>query len=443
MLLIILINACGKLLKIEINFQEYNTSMRIQTTFIAIILSVAVAQADWPSWRGPDDRGSTVNGDYPSKLSQQSTLWKAPLPGKGCSTPIIVDKKIYVTAPVRGKDGLLALNWNGEPVWKATFGKESPGKHRNGSGCNASPTSDGKAIFAYFKSGTLAAVELDGKVRWQTNLVERFGKVNLFWDHGTSPVLTENQVVFARMHKGDSWLAAFDKKSGDIVWKVDRNYEVPVECDHGYTTPIVVRHNGKEAILVWGAEHLTIHDAASGEVVWTCANFNRDSNKLWPAVATPVISNGMAVVAFGRNDKGSPLLFGVDLGGSGDVTETNHRWLRTDVSTFVPSPVAYQNKVYLVRDRGEVECIDPKTGSNIWSDRFPKARKNFYSSPTIAGGKLYAAREDGVVFVASVDNDEFKLLSENDFGEPVIGSPVPLENRIFIRGEKFLYCLSD
>ena len=103
---------------------------------------------------------------------------------------------------------------------------------------------------------------------------------------------------------------------------------------------------------------------------------------------------------------------------------TNHVWKRDDVVTFVPTPVAYGDQVYLVRDRGEVECINPATGETVWKDNFPKHRTNYYASPLIAGNQLYAPREDGVVFVASIA-DGFKLLSENNMQEPVIGSPIP------------------
>ena len=88
------------------------------------------------------------------------------------------------------------------------------------------------------------------------------------------------------------------------------------------------------------------------------------------------------------------------------------------------------------------ECLDPATGNTIWSDAFPVNRSNYYASPLIAGGNLYAPREDGVVYVASVADDKFTLLAENDMKEPVIGSPVPAQNRIFIRGENHLFCLT-
>ncbi|MBS0206286.1 MAG: PQQ-binding-like beta-propeller repeat protein [Planctomycetes bacterium] len=406
-------------------------------------MGLAADVPEWRSWRGPLGNGSVEQGTYPVKFDAEHFLWRTKLPGKGCSTPILHDGMIYLTSPADGNDALLCYDFNGVEKWRTPFGKENAGKHRNGSGSNASPATDGNGVFVFFKSGTFAAVDLDGKVRWKTDLVERYGKDTLFWDHGTSPVLTEKHVIMARMHQGESWLAAFSKETGELAWKVARNYSTPVECDHGYTTPLIIQHNGKESILVWGAEHLTIHNASDGLVTWSCGNFNPEANKLWPAIATPVIVGDMAVIAYGRNDRGIPRLYGIRLTGSGDVTQTSHVWRRDDVGTFVPTPVAYKGRVYLVRDRGEVACLDPATGKTIWEGAFPKHRTNYYASPLIAGDKLYAPREDGMVFVASIANGKFEVLSENDMGESVIGSPVPAANCILFRGEQHLFCVSD
>ena len=246
----------------------------------------------------------------------------------------------------------------------------------------------------------------------------------------------------ARMHQGESWLAAFDKVSGELVWKVPRNYSTPTECDHGYSTPLVITYQGQESILVWGAEHITIHNTSDGQVSWSCGDFNPEANKLWPAIATPVIVGDIVVIAYGRNDRGIPRLHGIRLTGQGDVTATNHAWKRNDVGTFVPTPVVYKGRVILVRDRGEVACVDPATGKTVWEGAFPKNRANYYASPLIAGDKLYAPREDGTVLVASIANDKFEVLAENDMAESVIGSPVPAADRILIRGEKHLFCVA-
>jgi outer membrane protein assembly factor BamB len=415
---------------------------RFQTAIFVLLLAGGFAVADdWPAWRGPQGNGSTQVGTFPVHFDESTTRWKFRLPGKGCSTPIVLNRAIYLTAPVNGNDALLSIDWSGERRFSTTFGPQNAGKHRNGSGSNASPVTDGRAVFAYFKRGTLAAVELDGAVRWQTDLVKRFGEDKRFWDHGTSPVLTKKHVIMARMHAGESWLAAFDKSSGEIAWKVPRNYPTPVEGDQCYTTPLVIQHQGSQALLVWGTRHLTIHDAANGSVLWSCGGFNPDSKKLWPAIATPVIVGQMAVICYGRNDRGQPRLHGIRLTGSGDVTASNRVWLRQDIGSFVPTPVAYRGRVYLVRDRGEVECIDPATGKTIFSETFPKGRAAFYASPIIAADNLYAAREDGTVFVASVANDRFKLLAENEINEPLIGSPIAALNCILIRGQDHLFCL--
>jgi outer membrane protein assembly factor BamB len=399
------------------------------------------AAANWPRWRGPHDNGSTASGSYPVSWRPDNIRWKVRLPGKGCSTPIVWNQRIYVTAPTNEQDAVLAFDREGKALWHRTLGPENPGKHRNGSGSNPSPATDGSRLYVNFKSGALAALEFDGKVRWQINLVSRYGPDTLYWDHGTSPVLTDKNVVMARMHQGDSWLAAFDKLTGRLVWKVPRNFETPQEGDHGYTTPLVVKHLGKEALLVWGAEHLTLHDAHNGKTLWTCGGFNPESKALWPAVATPVIAGNMVVVATGRNDRNQPRLHGIRLGGQGDVTKTHRVWKREDIGTFVPSLAEYQGRVYLVRDRGQVECIDPTTGASIWTATLPTASASYYSSPLIANGRLYAAREDGVVFVASIQ-DQFELLSENKMGEPIIASPVPAGDRLFLRGYEHLFCIT-
>jgi len=196
-------------------------------------------------------------------------------------------------------------------------------------------------------------------------------------------------------------------------------------------------------LLVWGGQHVTLHDPADGKVLWSFGDdFNPESKPNWPSVASVVVADDITVVPFGRSDRGQPRLHGIKLGSNSDPAIKGARlWERKDTGTFVPTPALYKGRVYIVRDRGEVECIDPATGKSFWSDAFPKASSSFYSSPVVAKGKLYAAREDGVVFVANV-NEKFELLSENNMGERLIASPVPVANRLFIRGEQHLFCIA-
>jgi outer membrane protein assembly factor BamB len=391
----------------------------------------------WPRWRGRNDNGSAVAGHYAAVWNANDHIaWKTELPGKGCSTPIVYGEHIVLTCPADDQDAVIDLDWAGRERWRTVVGKDRPGKNRNGSGANPSAVTDGVRLFAYFKSGNLAGLDFAGKLLWSTNLQDRFGPDTLYWDIGTSPVLTERNVVVAVMHATESYLAAFDKVTGELAWRMLRNYKTPVEGDHSYATPIVVQRDGKELIIVWGAEHVTAHDADDGHVVWSCGGFNPQKKNNWVSVASAVIDGDMVIVPYGRGSR----LAGVKMGGGGDVTDTNRAWTREDTGSFVPTPAAHDGKVYLLRDRGEVVCLDAKTGETLWSDKFPKAGASYYASPVIADGKLYATREDGVISVAAVAG-KFEVLSQNDMGERVIASPVPVADQLLIRGEKHLFCV--
>lgn len=404
--------------------------------------ATSLLASSWPSWRGPHGNGSTPAGSLPVKWEVGSLPWKVELPGKGSSTPIVVRDQILLTSPSEGQDAVLAYDLAGRLKWSTRLGPESVAKHRTlGSSCNASPVTDGESVFVYFKSGTLAALDLAGKVRWQVNLVEKFGREQLFWDQGTSPVLAGSVLILARLHGGDSWVAGFDKATGDIKWREKRDYEAPPENDNGYATPVLFQHKGQPAFLLWGADTLTAHSVADGSLLWSCGGFNPAGTGYWPAIATPVIVGDMVVVPVGRDDRpGQASLHGVRLGGSGDVTGSHRVWKRDDLGVFVTTPAEYQGRVYLLRHRGEVVCLDPATGRTLWSEALPRTNSPYYSSPLVANGVLFAAREDGTVFAARI-GERFELLGENPMGERIIATPVPVGDRLLLRGDRHLFAV--
>ena len=380
-------------------------------------------------------------------------IWKTPLPGKGCSTPIVWQERIFLTVPVEGQDAVLAVDWAGKPLWQTVLGPERAGKHRAGSGCNSSPVMDGNSVFVYFKSGVVAALDLSGKVRWRTNLQERFGKDTLYWDVGTSPVLTGRDVMVAVLQPKNGYLIALDRETGEVHWKAAREYKTATEGDHGYSTPLVLQQRGHEAVLVWGAEHLTAHDAADGAVLWSCGDFNPEGKSNWPACASPVVAGDMAVIAYARGMR----LQGIELSGTGDVTATHRRWKRDDLGAFVTTPVVYRGLVYVQQDVGKatsvskLECLNPATGRTIWSGTLPMGGAKFYASPVAVDGKLYALRDDGLMTVVRTEPGEdgaMTVLSENATVDPAtkeefIASPVPVGGRMLIRGERSLFCVGS
>ena len=410
----------------------------IFTIALSVFILPGVLADNWPQWRGPDGNSIAAPGEYPVEFSNEANvIWKQKLPGVGSSTPAVWEDRIFVTCGVGGEDGVLAFDWEGNLQWQKLLGPERAGKHKNGSGSNPSPITDGESLFVYYKSGTVASLGLDGKVNWQTNLQKTYGEDTLWWDLGTSPILADGNVVIAVMQEGESYVVALDKEDGSEVWKVDRTFPVREESGQSYTTPLLVEIDGKEQIVIWGADRLTGHDPTSGEQIWVCEGFNPEDQAMWRVIASPAIVDGIAVVPYGR----TKFTAGVKLGGTGNITEEARIWERDDVGSDCPTPVGRDGKVYLLNDRGQINCIDVKTGKDIWVDAIPRAAAKYYSSPVLGGNVLYCAREDGMLSTVEVSDSGMKVLSQNDMGERLAAAPVPINGKLLVRGVDHLFCI--
>jgi outer membrane protein assembly factor BamB len=421
---------------------------------------VGLSQAadNWPQWRGPLGTGVAAGAEYPIRFSaKEGTAWKISLPGPGASTPAVWGERIFVTCgvdashdqPAAGNDdrakrldSVVCYNMQGKEVWRRQFGPERPGRNPNATGSNPSPVTDGEHLVVYYKSGTLACLDLGGNEKWKMNLQDRFGKDTLWWDLGTSPVIADGRVIVAVMQTGDSYLAAFDLKTGNIAWRTPRQYTCTIESDQSYTTPQVIRLNGKNQIVTWGADHLTGHDAATGKLLWECGDFNPNEQPNLRTIASAAVDGNIAVVPYLRGDA----LAGIGLNGSGDITKSARIWEKhtRKGSADVPTPIVANGKAILLTDSGHIDCLDMKSGNVLWSVDLPRNRNRFYASPVLAGDILYCARLDGVVLVGRVSDKGFELLSENnDMGERILATPVPVRGGILIRGDEHMFWIAS
>lgn len=421
-----------------------NSIMKYRLTFVMamLLMTMTAHSQNWPQWRGPEANGNAPSGTYPINFSAtDGLLWKAELPGKGGSTPIVWEDRIFLTSgigeDVEGEDGVLCIDLAGKLLWQVKLGKQSPGRHPRGSGSNPSAITDGKSLFVFFKSSTLAALDFEGNILWKTNLEESYGKISYFWDIGTSPVLADGNVVIAVMHEGISYLLALEQATGKEVWKVDRNYPCEVETAQSYTTPIVVKEGNRTKLIVWGANHLTEHDAATGKMIWVSGGFNPDQRPNWRTIASPIIYEDVAIVPYGRGK----FLKGVKIGGSGDISEEALLWEKNRIGTDVATPVARDGKVYIVGFNGLISCLDIKSGDELWQTQLPLGTGMFYSSPTLAGNKLYICSERGAFYVCEVSPAGMQILNETTFEDFFVATPVLVNNNILLRGEKYLYCI--
>lgn len=416
------------------------THVLLPVVAILFFCSEQLRADNWSNWRGPQQNGTAPEADFPLQWGPEENIaWRVELAGSGASTPIVWQDRIILTTPIEGKNGVICLDRTGQKLWQATVGEEVPGKHRKGTGTNPSPVTDGETIFVYFKSGDFAALDFSGMVLWQQNLQEEYAEDTLWWDLGTSPVLTSRHVVVACMQTGPSYLAAFDKSSGEEAWKVDRNLGAPEEAAQSYSTPVVVTHEGQEQIIVLGADHVTCHDAADGREIWRVGGFNPDGERFFRSIASPVITNGIVIAPYARGNT----LTAIRMGGEGDVTESHVLWRKSGLSADVPTPVARDGKVYVCTDRGTVGCLDAETGEELWTVAMERNRNNYSSSPILSGQRLYLIREDGTAFVVNVA--EQQVVSTNALKNDtfVVATPVFVGNEILIRTFEELYSIRE
>lgn len=396
--------------------------------------------ANWPNWRGPNQNGVAPGTGFPTEWSDtKNVAWKVELPGKGSSTPIVWGEQIFLTSGADGQNALLSISRQGKEQWRVLIGKERPGKNKKASGSNPSCVTDGEHVFAYFKSGDLACVDLKGKIVWQTNLQDKYGEDTLWWDLGTSPVLTKAHCVVTVMQTGPSYLVAFEKGTGKVAWKEDRNLGAPEEAAQSYSTPVVLNDKGKETLVVLGADHVTAHDAANGKEVWRVGGLNPTGHKYFRSIASAVVHNGIVVAPYARE----ATVTAIKLGGRGDVTKSHVVWTKNGKGSDVPTPTAADGRVYILNDKGTISCLNIETGSEIWSGQTEKHRNGFSSSPILADGKIYITREDGKTFVLAQGN-EFKVLGANELdGTQTVASPVLVDGKILIRTDTHLYCIGQ
>ena len=416
--------------------------------FVAALAPLSPAGAEnWPNWRGPALDGVAAGTGFATSWSPEAHVaWKVTLPGLGASTPAVWGDAIVLTCAIDGNDAAICFDRAGKERWRRSLGPEKAGKHAKATGCNPSPVTDGKHVWVYFKSGELAALDLaTGAVAWRENLQERFGEDTLWWDLGTSPVLTRDAVVVAVMQTGPSYLAAFGRTDGKLLWKHDRNLDAPEEAAQSYSTPLVVKGEERfgepaEVMFVLGADHVTAHDATDGRELWRVGGLNPGGEKYFRSIASPVVAGDLVIAPYARGST----LTAVKRGGQGDVTTSHVAWARKDLGADVPTPAFQDGKLVVCTDQGKVACLDAPTGKTMWEVELPKNRHAYSASPVLLEGKILVTREDGQSALLAGPADgtgRFEVVGEGSVGEMTVATPVCVDGRIFLRTHNSLWCI--
>jgi outer membrane protein assembly factor BamB len=273
-----------------------------------------------------------------------------------------------------------------------------------------------------FGSRGLFAFDLNGKLIWQRDL----GPMEAY--HGTagSPLLYKNRVILYQDQFSGSFVAAFDTRTGQQVWRTARN------ASAGWGTPIAVRVVDHDEIIVNSQQTVQAYDPVSGQEMWRCGGMS------YEVIPTPVVGFGMVFCSSGR---AGPTL-AIRPGGKGDVTRTHLGWSSPRGSPFVPSPILYGDHLYMVNDMASiVTTFEATSGKVLWQGRLGVAqREGFSASPVAVDGKVFFTNDDGETFVLKAGG-AFNLLRVNKLEERVLASPALVNGRWYFRTDRHLFAI--
>ena len=378
----------------------------------------------WSRWRGPSGQGLVAGASYADTWSAtQNVLWKTPIPGRGNSSPIVWHDRILLTTAYDGGRRVSVLGFrrsDGVQLWEtfAPAGRAQSAHFKNGH-ASATPATDGDRVYVSFGARGLLAVDLNGTIAWHREL----GPMDAY--HGTagSPLLYRDRLILYQDQFSDSFIAAFDTRTGRSVWRTSRQASV------GWGTPVAIRAGDHDEIIVNGQNRVCAYDPETGRELWRCGGTNDE------VIPTPVVGHGLVFCSSGR---AGPTL-AIRPGGRGDVTRSHLVWSSPRGSPFVPSPIVYGEYLYMVNDMASiVSCIEATSGRTMWQGRLGVAqREGFSASPVAVDGKVFFTNDEGETFVLRA-GPKFELLHVNRIGEGTLASPALVDGRWYIRTDRSL-----
>jgi len=404
----------------------------------AFVPSALAIEPTWPRFRGPNGLGTATDMDIPVRFSEQSVLWKKPIPGTGNSSPVVWGNRLFLqSASKDGKDrSLLCLSSvDGKTIWNKSFPTNpsvKPKTHAKNSLASCTPAVDGERVYALFWDGVdmvLFGLDMDGHQLWQRNL----GPFKSQHGPGTSPMVYQKKVYVANDQDGEADLLVFDALTGKDVWHAKRQ---PFRAC--YSVPFLLEKPGHPTELIVGSTAgVTSYDPETGHENW---NFTS-----WPwlkmplrTVGSPVALDGMIIASSG-DGSGERNTVAIRPEGKGTLSKEVVLWSKTKMYPYVPNLLALGEHIYFVNDGGIACCAAAKTGELIWSERLGG---NFSASPVLIDGKIFAASEEGTVYVFQA-SPKFQVLAKNVLDEGIIATPAVASKRMFIRGKNSLYCIGD
>jgi outer membrane protein assembly factor BamB len=444
---------------------------------VLLLLSLtlpAMAQTDWPQFRGPNATGIAAGAVTPTTWNMEESknvLWKTTIAGLGHSSPVIWGDRVFVTSAINMtraaplKVGLYGdpesandndvQQWRvfcldkgtGKTLWQtiAHEGKPKVRRHPKATHANSTVATDGANVVAFFGSEGLYCYDLEGHLRWQKDLgtlrvsptvyndAPDTNSEILDWGFASSPVIYGGRVFVQCDALTNGFVAAFDLEDGKKIWSTPRD-------DTGtWSTPNVCADAPRLQLVVNGWKHMGGYDLRSGEEIW------RMSGGGDCPVPTPVMWNDLIFLMSAHGPR-SPI-YAVRNSATGDVSlkggaTTNQfvSWSILRGGSYMETPLIYGEYLYSCQSEGVLSCFEAATGKLLYKERLGSGGDGFTASPVAAIGKIYFTSEQGAVYVVK-PGEQFTVLATNQMAEVCMASPAISQGRIFFRTQGHVVAL--
>jgi outer membrane protein assembly factor BamB len=450
----------------------------------------AVAVESWPQFRGPNGAGVVDKATPPEKIGPTNNVrWRISVPWSP-SSPSIWEQRIFLTTFAdkqlqtrcySRQDGQLVWARSIEPAQLEAF------HPTDGSPAASTPATDGRHVVSYFGSCGVVCYDFDGKELWRHPLPVAVSAGN--YGSGTSPIIVRNRVLLNRDQDGKSSVLAMDLRTGKTVWETARP-----DATGSFGTPIIWNDKGNEELVMSGTLRLKGYDLKTGKERWVVdglagfactspiagdglvffAQWNPGgTDSPWPTwegflqqydknkdgeITFDEFSPGMRDFARGldrdhdgkitKKDwdivqagaaKAHNVLVAVKPGGHGDITQTHVVWKATRGLPYVPSPLLYDGRIYMVRDGGMLTSVNAKTGEAFYTQERLEAPGSYYASPVAADGRIYVSSLAGKMTVVKAGGEKPEVLHQADFGDRIFATPAVVGPNIYVRTQTNLY----
>jgi len=406
----------------------------VPVVLVAVCMALTtsgVTAADWPQFRGPDGQGHADSARLPIRFGEKrNVVWKMSIPGRGWSSPVILDEQIWMTTATDKGHSLRAVCVdlsNGRLLHDVEVFHPDRPVSVNTRNSHASPTpviERGRVYVCFGTMGTACLSTRTAKILWRNTelkLVHKEGP-------GSSPILFGRRLILDCDGKDVQYVVALDTQTGRIAWKTNRSAPLRTnpEFRKAYCTPLVITADGQRQVICPGPDQVNAYDPRSGREIWR-VRYIGFSN-----VPRPLFADGVVYVCTGYF---RPSLLAIRTDGRGDVTESRVLWRHRRSVPAIPSPILVNGRIYMVSDGGVATCLNARTGRQLWQRRLGG---RYAASPIAAAGRIYFSADDGRVIVIAVA-DKYQQLAVNRLDGRLMASPAVAGDALILRTDTHLY----